>query len=215
MLCGSPGANELDLCDDCFNELPRNLSCCYHCGENFAQIYDSPQLCGRCLQHTPGFDDTQAPFLYQGSMRYLITRLKFERQYKNARLLGTLLARHLATSAELPECIVPIPLHRNRYRQRGFNQSIEIARHLSTRLQIPLDIDTCIRLRDTNQQTSLSAELRRKNMRQAFGITKPPGYKHVALVDDVLTTGATASALALNLKQHGVERVDVWVCARA
>ena len=124
------GFADLDLCADCFADLPRNLHCCYRCGESFATAIQTPQLCGRCLKNTPSFDDTHAPFLYQGNIRYLITQLKFANQYKNARLLGTLLAGHIKNTAEIPECIVPIPLHRNRYRQRGFNQSIELARHL-------------------------------------------------------------------------------------
>lgn len=205
----------MDLCSACFSELPRNQSCCYRCGESFAQVFDSPQLCGRCLQTTPHFDETHAPFLYQGNMRHLITGLKFNHQYKNARLLGELLANHLSGSAEFPECMLPMPLHRNRYRQRGFNQSIEIARQIARELQIPLDLHTCNRQHDTTQQTSLPAEQRRQNMLQAFSVIKPPEYKHVAIIDDVLTTGATTSELALCLKQHGVERVDVWVCARA
>lgn len=215
ILCGQPGTDSLDICSGCLADLPENLFCCYRCGENFALPFDSPQLCGRCLKATPHFDDTHAPFLYQGNMRYLITGLKFERQYKNARLLGSLLAKRLATAAELPDYILPMPLHINRYRQRGFNQSIEIARYISGLLDIPIDLTTCIRQRETAQQSGLSAEQRRRNMQQAFGVVKPPAYNHVAIVDDVMTTGATASALALGLKQNGVERVDVWVCARA
>ncbi len=125
------------------------------------------------------------------------------------------MARHLAETSELPECIIPVPLHHNRYRQRGFNQSIEIARHLSRQLSIPLDLSSCIRNRDTTHQTDLPAKQRRKNMRQAFSVLNPMPYQHVAIVDDVMTTGATASALAAALKKHGVNRVDVWVCARA
>ncbi len=148
-------------------------------------------------------------------MRYLITQLKFSHQYKNARLLATLLGRHIAQTADLPDFILPVPLHINRYRQRGFNQSIELARHLSKLLGVPLDLTSCIRSRDTVHQTSLPAKQRRKNMRLAFCIKKRLDFQHVAIVDDVMTTGATASELALVLKQSGVSRVDVWVCARA
>ncbi len=148
-------------------------------------------------------------------MRYLITQLKFAQQYKNARLLGTLLAKHIANTSQRPECLLPIPLHLNRYRQRGFNQSIEIAQHLAKQLQIPLDLHSCVRIRDTTQQSNLPAKQRLKNTLHAFSIVKPLGLEHVAIIDDVLTTGATASALALALKQKGVSRVDVWVCARA
>jgi len=215
ILCEAPGFDNLDLCVDCFADLPRNIDCCYRCGESFAIASVSPQLCGRCLQKTPNFDDTHAPFLYQGNVRYLIARLKFGKQYKNARLLGGLLADHIGKTAELPDCLLPVPLHVKRYRQRGFNQSIEIARQLAKQLAVPLDLHSCIRNRDTLQQTSLPAEQRQKNLRKAFSVVKPLAYQHVAIIDDVMTTGATASALALALKQGGVGRVDVWVCARA
>jgi len=215
ILCDAPGFDDLDVCIDCFNDMPRNTSCCYRCGIFFETQNDAPQLCGRCLHHLPSFDETHAPFLYQGSLRYLISQLKFRHDYKNARLLGSLLSQHLASSVERPECIVPVPLHRNRYQQRGFNQSIEIARHLSRQLSIPLDLSSCIRSRDTDHQTALPAKQRRKNMQQAFLVIKPLAFQYVAIVDDVMTTGATAAALAAALKKSGVHRVDVWVCARA
>lgn len=205
----------MDLCAACFRELPRNHGCCYRCAEHFEMTIHSPQLCGRCLKKSPSFDETHAPFLYSDSLRYLITQLKFNQQYKHARLLGTLLAGHLAASVELPECILPVPLHPRRYRERGFNQSIEIARQVSKLLTIPLDLQSCIRNRDTSHQTELPAKQRRKNMRNAFSVCKDLTFQHVAILDDVMTTGATVDALATTLKQHGVTRVDVWVCARA
>lgn len=215
ILCGQAGFDALDLCKACFDDLPRNHDCCYRCGQHFEIAITSPQLCGRCLNKSPSFDETHAPFLYDDSLRYLITQLKFHQHYKHARLLGTLLARYLAETAELPECIIPVPLHRNRYRQRGFNQAIEIAYHLSKQLSIPLLLNSCIRNRDTAHQTDLPAKQRLKNIRQAFTVIKPIPYQHVAIVDDVMTTGATASALAQALKSHGVNRVEAWVCARA
>ncbi len=203
------------MCNACFNDLPLNNFCCYRCAENLSNASNSAQLCGRCLTNTPHFDETYAPYLYQHSMAYLITQLKFGHQYKHARLLGSLLAKHVSASAELPECIIPMPLHHNRYQERGFNQSIEIARHLARLLDISLDLHSCVRQRDTVQQTSLPAAQRLKNMRKAFSMAKPLKFQHVAIVDDVMTTGATASALALTLKETGISRVDVWVCARA
>lgn len=215
MFCGQPGFNELDLCQACFNDLPRNYNCCYRCAEHFETALLSPQLCGRCLKKTPSFDETHAPFLYSDALRFLITQLKFNRQFKHARLLGTLLAWHLAENVELPECIVPVPLHRNRYRERGFNQSIEIARHLSAQLSLPLELNYCVRTRDTAHQTGLPAKQRNKNMRHAFTISQALTYRHIAIVDDVMTTGATVASLASALKKQGANRVDIWVCARA
>lgn len=215
VLCGNRGSRDLDLCDDCLQDLPRNLSSCYRCGEHFAAAIDVPQLCGRCLKQAPHFDETYAPFLYQGPLPYLIGQLKFHHDYKNARLLANLLAEHIAANAELPDCLLPVPLHPKRYRERGFNQSLEIARHLAKRFSLPLDLHSCIRCRDTGHQANLPAKQRRKNMRSAFALVKPMQYQHIAIIDDVMTTGATASSLAGTLKNAGVGRIDVWVCARA
>jgi len=215
ILCGFAGDTGLDLCSSCHRHLPRNTDCCYQCAEVFPQPISFPCLCGRCLQRRPAFDETHAPFLHQGAIRHLISQLKFNGHYKNARLLGCLLAEHIDNSSEKPELLIPIPLHPSRYRQRGFNQAIEIARTVSKQLHIPLDLYSCQRQRDTPHQTSLTAKQRRRNIKNAFTLRKPITAQHVAILDDVMTTGATAHELAKTLKQAGVMRVDVWVCARA
>jgi len=125
------------------------------------------------------------------------------------------MAEKLAALKEKPQAIVPVPLHPGRYRQRGFNQAIEIARTLSRRLDIPLDLHGCRRVRATAAQAKLSAEERRKNLRKAFSVRMPDERRHVAILDDVITTGATARELAGALRRAGVARVDVWACARA
>ncbi len=207
--------NSMDICCGCFFDLPVNRNCCYRCGEPFDTITETLKLCGHCLSQPPAFDESLAPFLYHSSIAYLITSLKFGKHYKNARLLGMLMAKHIQSNTELPDCILPVPLHKSRYRQRGFNQSIEIAQTLSRQLQIPLDLNSCIRIRNTHQQSRLAAKQRRKNMLKAFTVKKSLDYQYIAIVDDVMTTGSTVSELAKTLKRAGVERVDVWVCARA
>ena len=172
-------------------------------------------LCGRCLAHQPAFDRTFAPYLYQGAVRHLISQLKFGAHHPNARLLGLLLAEYIQQYAEKPDLIMPVPLHQSRYRQRGFNQAIEIAAVIAKTLNIPLDLTTCRRHRDTPHQTQLSAKQRRKNLKQAFSLSKSINARHVAIVDDVMTTGTTVHELAKLLKKSGVSKVDIWVCARA
>jgi len=108
-----------------------------------------------------------------------------------------------------------VPLHKARYRQRGFNQSIEIAKAAGKALQIPVDMQSCVRHRDTPHQTQLTAKQRRTNMKNAFSMVKPITAGHIAIVDDVMTTGSTVHELAISLKKAGVARVDVWVCTRA
>lgn len=145
----------------------------------------------------------------------MIGNLKFGANYKNARLLGMLLVGHLRQTAELPDLILPVPLHLSRYRQRGFNQAIEIGRTVAKELKIPLDLTSCKRHRDTPHQTQLSAKKRRKNLKNAFSVIKPIHARHIAILDDVMTTGSTAHELAYVLKEASASRVDVWVCARA
>lgn len=238
ILCGNPGYDSRDICNSCYLQLPRNNLCCYRCAEILelpatAPVQPCPTipaqhpsgasrakqlpavLCGRCLSRRPAFDETVAPFIHQGAVRHLIGALKFGASYKNARLLGILLADHLKQTAEQPDLIIPVPLHKTRYRQRGFNQAIEIARTVAKELQIPLDLASCKRHRDTPHQTRLPAKKRRKNLKNAFSIIKPIHARHIAILDDVMTTGSTAHELACVLKKAGASRVDVWVCARA
>ncbi len=215
ILCGNRGIQYKDLCSYCYKDLLPNNSCCYRCAENFPINHSIPQLCGHCIKNSPAYDETHAPFIYQHAMRYLISQLKFNHQYKNARLLGTLLAEHVRKNSELPELIIPMPLHKNRYRQRGFNQSYEIAKTVSRKLAIPLDAHCCSRVIDTPHQSQLSAKQRLHNIKNAFAITRPVQANHIAILDDVMTTGATSNELARMLKKTSISRVDIWVCARA
>jgi ComF family protein len=215
ILCGNKGFDGYDICFHCKEGLPRNTQCCYRCAEILPQPTLSPILCGHCLSSPPAFDETHAPFLYQGEIRHLITSLKFGAHYKNARLLAMLLAEHLKTSSESPDLIMPVPLHKSRYRARHFNQAIEIAKTVSKELLIPVDITSCLRHAKTPHQSSLTAKQRHKNIKNAFSIAKPLTVDHVAILDDVMTTGSTVNELAILLKDNGVSRVDVWVCARA
>lgn len=215
ILCGNPGDASRDICKFCSEELITNLHCCYRCGLPYEQAVTGPLLCGECQRRMPGFDETHAPYLHQGAVRFLISGLKFRKQFKNARLIGLLMADYLSRSAEMPDRIVPVPLHPARYRERGFNQSIEIARILKRELKVPLALDCCARSRNTPHQIDLPAKERRKNMKNAFIVNGRLDNQHIAIVDDVMTTGTTVSELARTLKKAGAARVDVWVCARA
>ncbi|MFI3196094.1 MAG: ComF family protein [Methylococcaceae bacterium] len=215
VFCGNAGYLQRDLCQPCLQQLPLNQPSCFQCGArlNTADLVGIP--CGHCLNQPPAFDHTLAPFIYHGAIRHLITGLKFRADYKNARLLGQLLAHHVQQSTiDKPQLILPIPLHRSRYRERGFNQALEIARTVGQALQLPIDLSSCQRQRDTPHQTGLSAKERRKNLKNAFRLTQAIKADHLVLLDDVMTTGTTVNELARVLKKAGARRVDVWVCAR-
>jgi len=213
LLCGDAGAAGRDLCQSCINSLPYNRTACLRCGLTLAT--HSAEYCGHCQQNPPGFDVTHTLFRYEEPVRYLIHALKFRADYPCARLLGQLMAEHLGEFADKPELLIPVPLHRERYRERGFNQATEIARTLSRRLQIPLDPTCCIRTRPTRPQAELPAKERLRNLKKAFQVVSALGAAHVAIIDDVVTTGATVNELAKALRAAGAERIEVWACARA
>jgi ComF family protein len=173
-------------------------------------------LCGRCQRHPPVFAATTAALRYRPPADYLIRRLKFAGELALAPLLAELLAERLTRrEAPLPECLLPVPLHRSRLRERGFNQATEIARRLGCRLGLPVNRSVCRRVRRTGAQSLLPVSARRKNVRDAFAVTGNPRLRHVALVDDVMTSGHTASELARMLARAGVATIEVWVVARA
>jgi ComF family protein len=149
-------------------------------------------------------------------MDYLLQRLKFHRRLEVAPLLGALLAEGLpARGTALPEVLLPVPLHPQRLRERGYNQSLELARVLSRRLAIPVQTGLCVRTRATAPQTALDGVERRRNLRGAFVMQGEAIPSQVAIIDDVVTTGATVHELARTLRRAGVARVEVWACARA
>lgn len=215
ILCNSPGYLQRDLCQDCYQDLPRIQHGCVICAIALPVGAPEMSICGDCQSWPPAFDHTIAGYQYQHSMRYLVTQLKFNAQFKNARLLGQLLAEKAIASSTLPEAILPVPLHNNRYRERKFNQCIEIGKEVSRQLHIPLLLDTCIRQRDTPHQAELKRKQRLKNLHNAFAMQRPLDLQHVAILDDVMTTGTTLHEMAYLLKKNGVKRVDAWVCARA
>jgi ComF family protein len=163
-----------------------------------------------------GLDRVFAPYLYRYPVNRLIRRLKFSGERVYGRLLGQLLAGALAgQAAGLPKAIVPMPLHASRFRQRGFNQAHDIARYVACSLGLPLVASVLQRVHATREQSGLTLAERRVNVRGAFAAVGEPPVTHVALVDDVFTTGCTAAEAASALRRAGVERVEVWAVARA
>jgi ComF family protein len=214
LLCGAPGESERDLCAGCHADLPLNSQACQQCG--IPLRYASTELiCGECQQQPPAFDRTFAPLLYQPPVDYLIKGLKFSGRLAAARLLGEWLGDALQQRVgNLPEYLIPVPLHPSRLRERGFNQSLELARPVARRLGIPLLPQGVRRIRHTQPQTQLAAEARRSNVQGAFAVSRLLQARHVAILDDVITTGSTVNEIARVLRAAGVEEIEVWACAR-
>ncbi|WP_425497872.1 ComF family protein [Lysobacter arvi] len=211
LVCSERGANGGDLCRTCRDELPWLRDACTRCALPLAVGAD---LCGDCLRRPPPQTLVRAAFVYRTPVDRLLPRAKFHGDLASLRLLSELMGDRLG-DAEQPEALAPIPLHRERLRRRGYDQALELARPLARRLGVPLRDDLLRRVRSTAAQSRLDAGARRRNLRGAFEVrTRASLPAHVALVDDVMTTGATARSAALALRRAGVQRVDVWVCAR-
>lgn len=222
VLCGdagnhqkAAGSNLLDLCDQCQNELPRLASACARCAEPLTSTPGYEALCGRCQSQPPAFNRCLAMLSYQAPADHLLQALKFNGRLEMARLLGVLMADWLEDILDAhPSVIIPVPLHENRLRERGFNQAMELARPVAQQLGITIDNRLCRRIHTTAPQSDLTRKERIKNIKGAFQINKPVSG-HVAIIDDVMTTGSTAHELSKVLLRAGATDVDVWVCARA
>lgn len=209
LLCGAHSVTH-SVCTDCHTDLPWHAQ--PHCPQ-CATPTPNGQICGICLKHPPAFDRTVAALAYAFPLDRLIPRLKYHSQLAIAPLLGECLV-HAATASPRPDCLIAMPLHARRIRERGFNHATEIARVVAKQLALPLDTRSCQRIRDTPPQMGLKHDARRRNVRGAFTCSGAVKGRHIALVDDVMTTGTSLDELAMTLKRAGAREVTCWVAAR-
>lgn len=208
-LCGdrAPGP---ELCRPCQSDLPWLLHACRLCALPLPPAAGG-EVCGRCRRRPPPLGGSHAVWHYEGGIAGLIRAFKFQGDLAAGRLLTDLAAPALAGRRAPPPVLVPVPLHPRRRRERGFDQALEIARGLGP----PVATDLVRRTRETAAQSGLDAGARRRNVRGAFAVTGRPLPRQLTLVDDVLTTGASARELARTLRAAGVEHVELLVLARA
>jgi len=198
------------LCAECDADLPRLTGAsCPRC----ALASPGGAVCGRCLTQAPKYDATVAALAYSFPTDVLIQALKFRGELALAPLLAALLAQKLG-AGRLVDFILPVPLSARRLRERGYNQALEIARDIARATRTRLDFELCERTRDTPAQIDLPLADRAKNVRDAFHCPRLIGGARVAVVDDVMTTGATLDEIAATLKRAGAARVENWVVAR-
>lgn len=209
LLCGGT-AGARTLCPGCRDSLPwHQAPQCPRC----ATPAPEGAVCGACLKHSPAFDRTVAALAYAFPLDRLIPRLKYHGALAVAPLLGECLTEACRTQPR-PDRLVAMPLHAGRIRERGFNHATEIAREVAKRLDLPLDSGSCRRIRDTPPQMGLRHDARRRNLRGAFACSADLGGMHIAVIDDVMTTGTSLNELAATLKQAGAREVSCWVAAR-
>lgn len=215
VLCKDKSHSPIALCAACTTTLPWINNTCQRCALPLTGNILT-QECGQCLNQPPPFDRTLALFEYHPPIDQLINQFKFHGRLLNGHLFGALLTQKIQdayANNTLPECIIPVPLHRKRLRERGYNQALELARPLAKKLNIPINRYDCQRVLNTTPQSQIPATERRKNLRNAFDCT-PLSAKHIAIVDDVVTTTSTIRELSHRLRSAGAERIDIWCVAR-
>jgi ComF family protein len=228
LLCGQsalrmtfPVAN---LCQGCFRALPWLDTSCYHCGiplPSTGSTDNRDLTCGECQLNHPPFNHVRIPLLYQQPIDTLISQFKYQGNLAAGKTLGELLLKQLepdsATfdrSSSGPQAIIPVPASSLRLRYRGFNQADSLARVICNRLDLPC-LNRLVHRKHRAPQQTLERHQRHVNLKNAFEMRQQyPHINRVAIVDDVITTGATVRQLAILLRQAGFSTIEVWALAR-
>jgi ComF family protein len=211
-LCASYHDGKHFICQDCFKAFIPIRTKCQRCA--YPLTTDDGLLCVSCLSNPPPIDACFVNYLFQEPLRHLIHQYKYE---QNLTLTSTFAALMLqATPQEImaSDCLMPVPMHPLKLRSRGFNHATTLAKSLSQHTRIPLVSDAIKKIVHTPSQVLLDKDERAKNLKGVF-VVNEINYQQVTLVDDLMTTGATAYEIAKVLKQKGVKQVFLWCCARA
>ena len=212
-LCADSGEHDIpNLCAACQNSIPYIEQACDCCA---VPISNEETRCTGCAANRPVYDSSLTVFHYQKPMDILFNRLKHHRDITVAATFASLLAEKIIESkAELPDIIVPIPLNWKRQLMRGFNHSQAVAALLAGKLGVNLDTNALTRVTNNAPQQGLSRTERLKNLDRCFEANKSVRNKKIALVDDVITTGATMQAAATALYVRGTKSISAWSVAR-
>jgi len=222
LLCDRSLTGRDNICRDCEEHLPWLPPGCERCGLRTGSLSPGQSVHEQCIKNPPAFDRCLGAFEYRAPVNALIARFKYRHRFAESRALGQLLAatftRHYDDNRlAMPECLLPMPLHQWRLRRRGFNQANMLAQHIAHRTGLQMDTFSIVRNKTAHNQKGQSRAQRINNMQQVFAVNRRHRLgevKHVAIVDDVVTTGATANALAQVLRDCGVQRIEVWCVAR-
>jgi ComF family protein len=210
ILCASYRGGSVGICQACLKDMPWHTQ--PHCPQ--CAMLSNGLLCGSCLNTPPHFDTTHALFTYDYPLNKLLQHYKYRESLHLASTFAALWLEKYACSNSTMDLIIPMPMHATRLKQRGFNQALEIARVISKKNNIALDYKACQRTKLTPPQASLPLKDRIKNIRGVFNCEKSLHGLNIALIDDVMTSGASLNELAKTLKKAGAARVECWVIAR-
>lgn len=215
VFCGTRSRHpEIRICTACHAELPRPENACARCAIPTTLRLPDGVHCAACQQKPPPFEATIAPLLYEFPVDAALKALKFSRRLYYAAAFAELLQHELPRLGPGVDALLPVPLHWRRHAWRGFNQATELCKPLARATALPV-MSGVVRMRPTAFQSGLPAASRRRNLKRAFCVKKKPTARHVVIVDDVVTTGATTRQLGSALLRAGVDRVSVLAVARA
>lgn len=210
VLCGA--LSDTIICSDCETLLPRLGHICQCCAK---PLFQHQTICGDCLKFSPAFDQIKPVFSYQYPLDRLIIAAKYGANFGVLKQLGLWMVDHFKDERK-PDVLIPVPSHLNDLKKRGFNQSVELAKWVSKRLQIPLNIDICECVKQKRPQAGLSKKERHQNVKDVFAVGEmPTSWQHIVIIDDVVTTGATVNEIARLCRQRTTAKISVWACARA
>jgi len=223
LFCDETTYNNEAVCSPCYQDLPWNT---YHCSQcalplpTLQKPTNKPALnivCGGCISVPPPFTTTIASFCYEVPIDKAIQRLKYNQKQYFASIFASFLAKMIHQQYQyspLPVCLIPVPMHKDKLKERGFNQALLISQKLSKQLSIPTNATILQKIKSTPSQTRLNKLQRTRNLKGAFTLKETVVGQHIALIDDVVTTRATSDLLSQLLIDAGAKRVDVWCIAR-
>lgn len=223
LLCGNVTHTTRSICQACADNLPANDFHCRICSASFGidntnmssgPVCPTSLTCPTCQKRPPSYSSSFVPYLYKDRMCDLVQQFKFHHNLTAGKALCQLFVDKLTSCKELPDVLIPVPLHPYRMRQRGFNQSGWLATEIAKSTGISVDHSAIRRRQNTEAQHRISRQKRMQNLRKAFSSTRPVDEKHIAIIDDVMTTGATAEAISKVIKQSSDTRIDIWAIAR-
>ena len=218
LICRIDEATELGMCDFCNTILPWISKIKYRCEKCQKELSTKETfICDICNAYHDDYNKIFTIFSYQEPIKKLLLDLKFRQKLAYADFLGKILYQFVITNwykhKSLPEILIPMPLHAKRLRNRGFNQAFELSRNIAKKITI--NHTACTRIKNTIKQTSLLKSNRNINIKHAFIADKLP-YNHIAILDDVITTGSTVRSLCYAIRKHNASvTIDLWCIARA
>lgn len=209
-LCNQYHRNNTALCLSCFSSILSTGAACTICANPLPD--GIPGLCGLCIKQKPWFDEVWVSHPFEEPLRSLIHRFKYNQGLYLAKTLVSLMEKDFPEDTK-PDYLIPVPLHPERLKIRGYNQAAILTQLLSRKYNIPYRLNLCRKVINTAPQATLPSEERKKNLQKAFSV-KPFQAQHIVIVDDLLTTGSTVNELARLFRKNGVDRISVWCCAR-